>query len=524
MITRSKRIVAIRTQQGGRRQNKMESQSDIIPQQKGSREDAHESEEINNQLGIEGIYDEIQLCPINANGPERQIAHPDAEVREEVTRDNPESSDKGAWGQNRVTSKRNDFEMILSMLQGLKEASESQNQQLKEEIQKQNEERKRENQAIREEIKETRRENLRMIQEIRSEIKVDMGIIKEEGEKTRAEVKENREAINNLKAEVATNKQQLVTNTNNLSENLNRINTELRSEIRANKEETKNVRKTQGEIGEQVKKMEEEKKRRIDEIRATQEQITRRVNEIEARPNNRAVNAECNRDVTFNGIDSYPMEFLKELKDIKEAYYAEDDVKWIRNHLTEGAMLWWRIIKHEINNFTKFEEKFIEKYWGAHIQEDIRDRLEYGKFRYNGNLNPIQYMERQILQCRQIVPAITDSHMIRKLARHYDKEVELAVMTRGIKDIPQFENLLREYMQINGNKHERNRHGANHYVVKREESERVVHTEHKGSNDKRKFQHKDNFRNQSSTEVNHLEAIPSCSGISKNLTTTPGVL
>lgn len=60
---------------------------------------------------------------------------------------------------------------------------------------------------------------------MREEFTADVQAVREVGEKTWAEVKENRDAISNLKSEMVTNKQQLIINTNNISKNLNRINT-----------------------------------------------------------------------------------------------------------------------------------------------------------------------------------------------------------------------------------------------------------------------------------------------------------
>lgn len=91
----------------------------------------------------------------------------------------------------------------------------------------------------------------------------------------------------------------------------------------------------------------------------------------------------------------------------------------------------------------------LDKYWSQQIQEDIRDSLEDGKHRHSDRIDMVQYMDRKIMQCRQLIPPIADYHLIKKLARHFNKEVEIAVMTRGIREIPQFETLLREYMYIN---------------------------------------------------------------------------
>jgi hypothetical protein len=73
------------------------------------------------------------------------------------------------------------------------------------------------------------------------------------------------------------------------------------------------------------------------------------------------------------------------------------------------------------------------------VQEEIHDNLEFGRYKAHGVLSMIQYFERKVLQCRQLIPPITEQHLIRKLARHYRKEIELAIITRGINTVEQFE-------------------------------------------------------------------------------------
>lgn len=60
----------------------------------------------------------------------------------------------------------------------------------------------------------------------------------------------------------------------------------------------------------------------------------------------------------------------------------------------------------------------------------------------------LQYMEHNLLKSRQLIPLITDQHLIRKLARHFNRDIQIAVVTRGIQTIAGFESLLREYMAI----------------------------------------------------------------------------
>ena len=199
-----------------------------------------------------------------------------------------------------------------------------------------------------------------------------------------------------------------------------------------------------------------EKGRRLDEIasnlttvREIQQRVQRRLEEMEQRPAVAVNGTSINKDATFDGEDNFPIEFLKDLRELQETYYSEDSTRWIGRHLTGEAAIWWRIVREQIKTFKEFEEAFMGIYWSATQQERVRDQLEYGRFNPNGSLNMIQYMERCISKSRQLIPILSDKHMITKLTRHYYRELQIAVVTRGVTTINSFETLLCEYMNIN---------------------------------------------------------------------------
>ena len=96
----------------------------------------------------------------------------------------------------------------------------------------------------------------------------------------------------------------------------------------------------------------------------------------------------------------------------------------------------------------RIREAFTQKYWGQERQDEIRDHLKYGRFDWHGQVSAIQYIERIFLESRQLTPTITDRQLIRKIARHFGRDVQLAVITRGITTIPNFESLIVEHKQI----------------------------------------------------------------------------
>ena len=61
--------------------------------------------------------------------------------------------------------------------------------------------------------------------------------------------------------------------------------------------------------------------------------------------------------------------------------------------------------------------------------------------------------KRQVLQCRQLILIMSDRCLIKTLARHYNREIQVAVVKRGITTINNFEILLREYMNVTSRAH-----------------------------------------------------------------------
>ena len=60
----------------------------------------------------------------------------------------------------------------------------------------------------------------------------------------------------------------------------------------------------------------------------------------------------------------------------------------------------------------------------------------------------IQYLERKLLENRQLIPPIPDQHLIRKIAKHYSQGVQIAIITRGVTTINEFEKVLSEFMGV----------------------------------------------------------------------------
>lgn len=301
--------------------------------------------------------------------------------------------------------------------------------------------------AVRASLEEQSREFHEKMKQQRKEINGSL----EKTERRIDSINKNNVEIRNSVMEI---RSEININQENNNKKLNEINTKI------NNTDQNNER-----LKEKITSLAEEKGRRIEEINnkfsTVTDQINRRIESVETRPYSRPVN-DNQKELTYNGDDPFPIEFLKELDELKELYYHTENINWISKHLTGEAAIWWRIVKQTVKTYAEFKCAFTAKFWGENEQQMVRDRLEYAKFKPNGTMTAIQYIERQVLQCRQLVPAMSEQHIIKKLARHFNKEIELAILTRGICDINAFENLVREFMIVTG-RDEYKRHSDQSY-------------------------------------------------------------
>jgi hypothetical protein len=259
---------------------------------------------------------------------------------------------------------------------------------------------------------------------------------------------ENTKLTENLKGELAKTNKKIDAIVEKQNDNVRKAKQELVKEIQEVKEENK---QKINDIEIKIQKHKEGEKERVTAIiNDSQEPIKRRLDAVEARPLTRGNDNETSKEISFNGENAFPMEFLNELEAIKETYYPGTGTRWISRYLEGEAAVWWRVMRPKVNNYEEFRSAFMERYWSSQRQEKVRDRLEYGRYRPGEGINMSQYMERMVLECRQLIPAMSDQQLIRKMARHFSREIEIAVLTRGIRNICDFELLLQEYQHIKG--------------------------------------------------------------------------
>lgn len=444
-------------------------------------EQGAESPEINNQLGL-AISEDVEDEEILGLPQPRDESTGAWGQQQEGQQPQPEDESTGARGQQQEGQQMIDFSMILELLK--QQAAEQQRreerqaaelkQQLVELDQKLSGKFDRQAAELAKMREEQRQAEERMSARIQAEI-----------ESVRTDTQQKLEVIENKLVEQEKSISEKIDSSSKKSENelksmgkkLERQIMETREQQEKKHEETRNIvnatRDTQDtklrgveeriqevsvslkNTADKIDAVSSEKGRRLDEVfnkltqvTEHQERLQRRIENTEGRPSARSENCEVSKDITYDGEGPFPMEFIRELTELKETYYTEDQTRWIGKHLIEGAAVWWRIIRTQVSNFTQFREVFIDKYWSSCVQERVRDQLEYGRYDPSRGLNMVEYMEHQLLKSRQLIPVISDQHLIRKLARHFHRDVQTAIVIRGIQSITAFESLLREYMSI----------------------------------------------------------------------------
>jgi hypothetical protein len=199
------------------------------------------------------------------------------------------------------------------------------------------------------------------------------------------------------------------------------------------------------EITETNKKAAEEVNGKLDKLQEGQKRLQVRVENAEERRLPIGAGPLPREQITFSGVEPYPMEFLSELEEIQQLYYDEGSTRWINHHLSGDAATWWKLTRQQIHSFQEFKDVFIQKYWDELRQEHVRHDLEYGRYEWHKHKSMSHYMEGKLLEVRHLTPAIPTAQIIRKISKHFGREIQLATLTRGIKTITEFGSLLDEY-------------------------------------------------------------------------------
>lgn len=451
---------------------------------------------INNQLGLPGIYDEETELPNmeedrrageQTENEDRPLTSPSSgttttaepEVNPTTEKQSPISNpDTNALliqlmqqmkeqtqkiqgqiqssQQETITKTQEQIQKIQEQIQGVIEGQKQMREQLEQQVEKRLEEftqttnvKLQEQNTRIDNIAEAIKQNNK---EIRKEQKAQKTQLTEHIQATEERV---RGATEELRQEIAKGLKETSEQHTELKQTLKQ---NLREQRQRHEESVKEIREVVQGVNEKQQKMESDLRAVVqstdknrEEVAGTLTQLRRQIESAEDRRTGTSSGPPNREQLIFQGSELYPMEFLSDMEETQRRYYDENDTRWIGQHLTHEAGTWWRLTRHQISSFNDFRELFVRKFWDETRQEGVRNDLEFGRFDFN---NPqrtmVQYMEMKMLEARHLTPVIPTTQMIRKISRHYGREVQLATITRGIRNVTEFSLLLSEYENILG--------------------------------------------------------------------------
>lgn len=163
----------------------------------------------------------------------------------------------------------------------------------------------------------------------------------------------------------------------------------------------------------------------------------------------RSVNIGLN-DITLpkfgNGGGQNPLRFIKELENYFEIKSVPEKMKLIvvRNCLVDNAASWFEMVNAEGTRYCEFKKKFIDHFWDRTRQEEIRAKLNQGKFNPRGHLKMADYFIQLGQLARLLEPPIATSEVISLIANHYATEIRSAIIVSKPRDCEEMVNLLKE--------------------------------------------------------------------------------
>lgn len=423
--------------------------------------DNGEEIEVNNQLGLEGIYEEETQAP----GPSNQIT--------------------GERGQESpCQNEENTLDKILALLVATNNKLEETNKEIKATNAKVDTTNAKVDATIlevketRQEVKDNQKQNQEAYKNLEERIQQweeKFGSRMEKMERVHSEMKEeikvNRTEMQLIKENVVEELQKQETNMNQklkvtgeglskqigeCSEENKRTAEEIKKRMNQQKQETKkalaNIEESVNDVRKttesQLTQVTQKESAKLKEINQQMERLQQRLNENEGRTIIRCGGESSQKDIKYDGNDPYPMEFIRELTEYKRTRYGDLEINWIANHLEKDAGIWWKIIRDKIQSFDDFIEMFTEKYWSSEVQGIIRDDMEFGRFKPYQGLTSTQYVERKVLEYQQITPRIPEKLLVKKLVKHFGREVQIAVVTRGIENVNKLVTILHEFEHL----------------------------------------------------------------------------
>ena len=93
---------------------------------------------------------------------------------------------------------------------------------------------------------------------------------------------------------------------------------------------------------------------------------------------------------------------------------------------------------------------FKARYWNDEIQRKVRVQLEFGKYT-PGKGSKEKYLIQLVAKAKHLEPVVAEAEIVSKLAHHFNRGIQVAVITQGIKTLEDLLLLIAKWENVDGN-------------------------------------------------------------------------
>lgn len=135
----------------------------------------------------------------------------------------------------------------------------------------------------------------------------------------------------------------------------------------------------------------------------------------------------------FNGSleECHPVEFLRELQSYCHnlGLPPAERLQIALSCLESEAKTWARGFGYLLVDYERFQQHFLEQYWGQRAQRIVRDELMHGTYDYRGGQKMTDYFLTLVAKARYLENAPPERDLVLLLCRHFPRNISYVMHT-----------------------------------------------------------------------------------------------
>ena len=141
-----------------------------------------------------------------------------------------------------------------------------------------------------------------------------------------------------------------------------------------------------------------------------------------------------------------PMMFLNELDNYFKIKGIPDPWKMlvVKNALAEKALSWFNLTVGTDVSYEVFKKRFLLFFWSSSMQNDVKSKLNFGRYKPGGNLNLVEYCIELGGLNKLLDPPLDTRAFIDAVIQHYPDEVRNALIVAKLQDFDELLDLLKQ--------------------------------------------------------------------------------